>query len=197
MSFSNGITGPVYCNKCKAAVPPAACNTPDPFSCGNCGKTLQAELFPAILKPIGQGRLGENLASDSESSCYYHPNKRAATFCSACGRFLCSLCEIQLGGRCLCPTCLETGRQNESLQELVSQRTLHDSVAFSFAALPLFVWPITMVTAPVALYLSITGWKKPRSLVRRNRSRLLFAMLIALAQIAAWVAVVVAIVAEK
>jgi hypothetical protein len=155
------------------------------------------ELFPAILKPIGQGRLGENLASDSESSCYYHPNKRAATFCSACGRFLCSLCEIQLGGKCLCPTCLENGRQSESLQELVTQRTLHDSVALSFAALPLLVWPITMITAPVALYLSITGWKKPRSLVRRNRIRLLFAMLIALAQIATWVAVVVAIVAEK
>lgn len=187
---------PVLCSNCSAPLPLASFNSAEKVSCSSCGKKHQVEIFPAVLNPLRQGQLGENIRSDVESSCYYHSQKRAAAVCSSCGRFLCSLCEIDLAGRCLCPACLESGRQNESLDQLISERTLHDSIALAAAALPLFAWPLTLVTAPVALYLSITGWKKPRSLVRRNRIRLILAMLLSLAQIAGWVALAVAIIGE-
>ena len=33
-------------------------------------------------------------ALDGEASCYFHAHKRAAVPCDGCGRFLCSLCDL-------------------------------------------------------------------------------------------------------
>jgi hypothetical protein len=55
------------------------------------------------------------------------------------------------------------------------------------------VFPVTALTAPVALGLVVYAWNKPGSLVQgRSRTRLVVAGLFALLQIAGWVTVLVA-----
>jgi hypothetical protein len=96
------------------------------------------------------------------------------------------LCETELGGRCLCPSCIDKGRVNEEIEQLVTQRTLHDSLALSLAVLPLLFFPVTIFTAPIAIYIAIRHWKKPGSILPRYRIRFVLAIIIALAQVAGW-----------
>ncbi|MDK9716336.1 MAG: hypothetical protein OEL57_00330 [Trichlorobacter sp.] len=179
---------PLLCSSCRTPLPAALCNSDEPILCRHCSKQLQVELFPAILKPLHEGGSVGLQVTEGEASCFYHPDKQAIKICSSCGRFICSLCEIDLAGRCLCPVCLEQGRQNEQLSELVTKRTLHDSIALNTALLPLLIWPVTLITAPIALYLALTAWRKPTSILPRTRIRIVFALLFSVLQIIAWAA---------
>lgn len=178
---------PLLCSSCHTPLPAALCNSGESIHCPHCSKQLQVELFPAILRPLHEGGTVGLQITEGEASCYYHPDKQAVKVCSSCGRFICSLCEIDLVGRCLCPVCLEQGRQNEQLAELVNKRTLHDSIALNISILPLLFWPFTLITAPIAFYLAITAWRKPSSILPRTRIRQVLALLFSALQIIGWV----------
>lgn len=177
---------PLLCSVCHTPFAAARCASGEPFRCHHCAVKLQAELYPAILRHLREpGQIGA-LAADGEASCFYHQDKQAAKVCSSCGRFLCTLCEIDLAGHCLCPLCLEQGRQTEQIASLVNKRVLHDSIALSTALLPLLAWPLTVITAPVALFLSITAWNKPNSILRRSKVRLVAALVFSGLQLLGW-----------
>ena len=180
-----------------ASVPCTGCGTPlagerynsgQEFPCGGCGATLGVEVFPALFRGTGAVHSGEALSAEGEASCFYHPQKKAAIVCSACGRFLCTLCETDLAGRCLCPSCIDKGRASEGIEQLVTQRTLHDSVALSLAILPMLFFPVTVVTAPIAIFVALRYWKSPGCILPRGKVRFIAAIVIALAQIAGWLA---------
>ena len=52
--------------------------------------------------------------------------------------------------------------------------------------LPLFFWPVTLMTAPAAVFVAIRYWKAPGSVVRRSKIRFVLAIVIALIEIAGW-----------
>ncbi len=106
--------------------------------------------------------------------------------CDACGRFLCALCDVELNGRHLCPACLETGRKKGHLTHLDNRRTLYDSLALTLTLVPLLFWPLTLITAPAALFIAIRFWNAESSVVRRTKIRLVLAIFIALIQIVGW-----------
>jgi hypothetical protein len=149
---------------------------------------MGVEVFPALFRGIGAVNSGEPLTCEGEASCFYHPQKKAAVVCSACGRFLCTLCETDLAGRCLCPCCIDKGRASEGIEQLVTRRTLNDSLALSLAILPLLFFPVTVFTAPIAFFIAIRCWKRPGSILPRTKMRFVLAIVIALAQIAGWMA---------
>src|SRR5437016_10234951 len=101
----------VLCPRCKAPLAETVFNQARFVPCPACASPLQVEVFPAFFRPITVGRDGEALLVDTESSCFYHPQKKASVPCDACGRFLCALCDCELHGQHYCPTCLETGRK--------------------------------------------------------------------------------------
>jgi hypothetical protein len=127
--------------------------------CPSCGAQVQVEIFPAFARPVAQGRAGEALVATGESPCFYHEDKKAASVCDACGRFLCGLCDCEMAGRHYCPGCLDTGRQKGSIEQLQSSRPLYARQALVLAILPLFI------TGLAALYLALRHWKTPGSLV--------------------------------
>jgi len=176
----------VSCSGCGMPLAGERFNSGEDFRCGNCGARLGIEVFPALFRGAEVVRSGEALTATGEASCFYHPQKMAATLCNACGRFLCTLCETELAGRCLCPSCIDKGRHNEEIEQLVTRRTLHDSLALSMAILPMLFFFVTVVTAPIAIYIAIHNWKRPGSILPRSRVRYVLAIVIALAQIAGW-----------
>lgn len=163
----------------------------DTFACSSCGAVLELELFPALCRPSGTVRTGDALTADGEASCFYHPQKKAAALCEACGRYLCTLCETELSGKCLCPSCIDKGRQNEEIETLVTHRPLHDSIALSLSILPLLFFPATVITAPLALYLAVRNWRRPGSILPRTRVRFVFAGLLSVLQIGGWAVLLV------
>ena len=127
---------------------------------------------------------------EGESTCYYHPNKKAVLPCQGCGRFLCALCDCDLNGQHFCPACLETGKAKGKIKNLENQRTLYDSIALALTVLPIavvFGVYFTFITAPMALYIAIRYWNAPRSIVHRTRIRYVIAMVLATLQIAGWI----------
>ncbi|MGB8355533.1 MAG: hypothetical protein WCD79_16665 [Chthoniobacteraceae bacterium] len=147
------------------------------------------EVFPALFRPLGVGSTGEAVASAEEAACFYHPQKRALVPCDSCGRFLCALCDVELNGQHLCPNCLQTGRKKGKLRNLENERVRYDRLALTTSLAPLLLWPVTLITAPIAIFLSIRHWNSPSSLVHGyTRLRFVLAILISLAEIGGWVA---------
>ncbi|HTS76455.1 MAG TPA: hypothetical protein VMG40_09645 [Bryobacteraceae bacterium] len=180
------------CGECSWPVPLEAWNRDGAVRCPVCGASILMAVFPAI----GRKRAGaqpEAVIADSEASCFYHPASRAVVPCDECGRFLCSLCEIEIDSRRLCPKCFEAGVASNRLQAAETRRTMYDTIALSLATFPaLLFWP-AIVGAPAALYTIVRRWRTPLSIVPRTRVRYYLAALLALAEIAGAVLLIGAI----
>lgn len=178
------------CGKCGADLPAEVFNTPEPAACPHCTNVVFGRAFPALLQaPRGSGA-GEALRLDDRSSCFFHPDRRAVVPCERCGRFLCSLCDLEIDGRHLCPGCLESGRKDATLAVFHTQHTRWDNVALMLAVVPLITgigWYFSLFTAPAAIFIAIWKWKSPtQAIVPYNRGRFIVALLVAGLTTAAW-----------
>lgn len=185
-------TSLVQCPKCHAWLLEGVFNQPELSPCPACGVPLQIEVYPALFRPIDPGQSGETVLVEDESSCFYHPEKKAVRLCDGCGRFLCALCDCELHGQHFCPACLETGKSKGKIKNLQNQRMLYDNLALILVIVP-FIPPLTLfgiylmvITAPAALYVVIRHWNAPGSIIRRTKTRYVVAAILALMQILAW-----------
>lgn len=176
---------PLQCTKCRMVLPLAVYNSTEIIPCPACGAGHEATVFPAFLKHE-EAVVAERVADDSDASCFYHPAKKAMLACESCGRFVCSLCEVELNGVHLCPQCLDSGKRKGKLTSLETKRTLYDSIALALATYPLLIFYFTFITAPATVYILFRYRKMPRSLVRRGRWRWILALVIAILEIAGW-----------
>lgn len=176
----------IRCSQCAIPLPRQAFNTADLTACPSCDAPTRVDVYPAYFGVSGSAP-GEELTSADEASCFYHPSKKASVHCSSCGRFLCSLCNVEFGEQHLCPACIETGKRKKKFLNLENKRTLHDGIALSLAIMPLILfWP-TIVTAPLSVFLSVRNWNAPSSILPRTKIRFILALVLGLAQTAGWV----------
>lgn len=175
----------IACPKCKAVLGTEFFNQ-SWMACPSCSSPLRVEVYPALFRET-VSTPAARVMMEGEASCFYHPEKKAAIVCDGCGRFLCALCDLDLDGQHLCPTCLQTGKQKGKLTKLQSERTRHDRIALSLALLPMIIFYFTVITAPIALFYAIKHWKSPGSITPNwRRSNLIWAIVISLMQIAGW-----------
>lgn len=175
----------IACPRCRAPIDSGQYDTGGFSPCPTCGTSCKIDVFPAFVRPISPGAPGDALIGD-EAGCFYHAEKKAERACDYCGRFLCALCDMELGGKHLCPACLESGKKQGRLIDLERHRVLYDSVALRLAIFPLVMFWFTLVTAPAALYLSLRHWNAPLSIVTRGKGRFVAAMVLSGLQIAGW-----------
>jgi hypothetical protein len=138
-----------------------------------------------MLRPPSQGSAAELLLAEG-ASCFFHPQKKAAGVCNYCGRFLCHVCDVEMNGEHLCSLCIEEGQNKKRIKSLETRRTLYDDIALGLALIPLLLFYFTIITAPIALYLSFRHWKSPSSILPRTKIRFIFAILIAVLELAGW-----------
>ncbi|NCC51576.1 MAG: hypothetical protein EOM20_10205 [Spartobacteria bacterium] len=175
------------CPACKGAFTPDQMMSPILFACPGCRRETQVLAFPALLRPLQKGAEGETLLVDTDASCFYHPDKRAVRPCDGCGRFLCSLCDVELGQQHLCPQCIQTGVKKNKIETLNREITAYDNMALALALYPVLFWMITCITAPAALFVVARYWNRKTSIVPRGKYRFVAAAIIALLQIAGWI----------
>lgn len=181
------------CTKCRLPLAVEQLNAPDFSVCPSCGAESRVEIFPALFLPPKRGEAGDAIMLDGESSCFYHPQKRATVPCDACGRFLCALCNVDLGGEHLCPSCLESGRKKGKITALENHRMVYDTAALSTAVLPIvaiFSIPFTFITAPLAIFFAIRAFKSPGSILPRTRVRAWLALVLAGLTLVGWCAII-------
>jgi len=174
------------CPKCKRVLESYSWRDASSGICRRCDAEFEFVPFPALTatRAISAPQAAE-LAADSV--CFFHAENRAETVCEACGRMLCPVCTVSFAGQKLCPVCIAATKTSD-VAPTVRDRTLYDGTALGLALFPLLMWPVTLITAPVALGFVIYGWKKPGSLVRgRSLVRLILAGLFATLEIGGWV----------
>jgi len=176
----------VECPKCKIPLAWQNFNAADMGKCPACGNPLRVDIFPAFFRSSSAPAMAGMTAIDNESACFFHPGKKAAVACAMCGRFICSLCDIEFGDKHVCPACLETGKKKKKIINLETHRVLYDNIAVSVAILPMvFIWT-SLIGAPLSIYMAIRYWKAPMSILPRTKIRFVFAITISLAQLTAW-----------
>lgn len=175
------------CTHCNAPLGNAAANTYSLVPCSACSGLLRVDVFPAINRAMPTQQAGAALQENQEAGCFYHPRKKAVVPCTACGRFLCALCDVSLNGQHLCPACLEKGKTKRKIKNLENHRTCYDSVALIVATVSLLVYWFTIFTAPLVIYLTVRHWRSPSSIIPRTKIRFIIAFTIAGVQIAGWI----------
>ena len=173
---------PIACAACSWPVPSEFWNREEGVRCGGCGRTVRVAVFPAIDLQI-TGAVPEALRGETEASCFYHPLSRAAKVCEECGRFLCALCDLEVEGRHICPRCFESGVGAHKIQTAEPRRIMHDNIALALSTLPfLLIWP-ALIGAPWSLFLVVTHWNAPLSVVPRTKIRFIIAAFFVLAEL--------------
>jgi len=173
----------IACAACSFPVPQEFWNREEGVRCPGCGANVRAAVFPAIANSQ-MGAAPTALQGETEASCFYHPQSRAAVPCQECGRFLCALCDLDVDGRHICPRCFDRGEKVEP------RRAMYDSIALAIATFPaLLFWP-ALVGAPWALFVVVRRWNAPSSVVPRTKIRFLLAALFAVAEIAFFIFVI-------
>jgi hypothetical protein len=177
------VAGAIHCLNCSHVIPRDYWNDLEETTCRGCGERVRARVFPAFDRVRPENAAAARIQAEGDSSCFYHPTNQAAIACDDCGRFLCTLCDLDVDGRHLCPACLDRGVFVEKAASLEERRTLYDSIA-----LHLVTWPVVTVwfpifTAPTAIFLIFRHWKTPMSILPRTRVRLWIALLLGILEV--------------
>ena len=175
---------PVLCPKCRAPLESEQAGALAP--CPACGVRVQFWIFPAWFQAPASGRAAENLITEGESSCFYHPAKQAAVPCDACGRFLCALCDCEIQGKHFCPGCVSTRRNKGRLESLEPRRTMFDSLALVLAIVAVLTGPLALVCGPAAVFVAIRSWKMRSSIIPRTKLRAILAIVLGLGATGFW-----------
>ena len=177
----------IACTQCKTPISAETINTSELIACSTCKGPIRADVYPALFRKLPVGHTGDFVQAEKEAGCFYHPAKKAAVACSACGRFLCALCDVEFNNQHLCPACLQKGKTKHRIKNLENHRVCYDKIALFVALISmLFIWP-TLVSAPIVLFMVIRYWNAPRSIIPRTKIRFILAFGIAFLQIAGWV----------
>jgi len=129
--------GVVPCPSCGGDVAPVETET-GWQACPSCASRLQACLWPVVRQNTAAA-----VALSDQATCFFHPDKAFQTCCQRCGRFVCTLCDLQLGAEHVCPACFERGRANSGAEagkaEWRYRDVLYDSIAISLG----WLWKTT------------------------------------------------------
>lgn len=171
----------VICEHCLSKLPND--NLQEFIRCPVCRTRQQIILFAALTQEPKKGVAAE-IVIDDNATCINHPDKAAAILCDCCGAYICKLCEIEIDNQHLCPRCFNNN--TDKIVTLNKRTILHDSSALSLALLPILIWPVTCLSAPIAIFYALFYWNKIDTPYKRGKWRFVLACLIATGQLIGW-----------
>jgi hypothetical protein len=150
--------GAVTCPHCSADIPADS----GWQSCPYCQKSLQVRVWPAVRQNSSVA-----IALSDQATCFFHPDKALQACCQRCGRFVCALCDLQLGAEHVCPACFERGRADSGPEagkaEWRYRDVLYDSIAVTVGWGWILFWPSIVAAIPTVIVLHVKYRKAPRS----------------------------------
>ena len=131
-------------------------------SCPSCANRFQICLWPVVRQNTNAAT-----ALSDQATCFFHPDKAFQACCQRCGRFVCALCDLQLGAEHVCPTCFERGRGDSGAEaghaEWRYRDVLYDSIAVTVGWGWIIFWPTIVAAIPAVIFLHVKYRKAPRS----------------------------------
>src|SRR6201987_311524 len=158
-ALSSGGLGVVTCPNCSGDI---ALDETGLQSCPYCDKQLQICVWPVVRQNTNAAT-----ALSDQATCFFHPDKAFQACCQRCGRFVCSLCDLQLGAEHVCPICFERGRGTSGAEagkaEWRHRDVLYDSIALTVGWGWILFWPTIFAAIPTVIILHIKYRKAPRA----------------------------------
>ena len=159
--LSPATPGTVICPSCDGEVAQAV--TQNGWqSCPYCEKQLQIRVWQ-----VARQNTNAAVALSDQATCFFHPDKAFQSCCQRCGRFVCALCDLQLGAEHVCPSCFERGRGTSSAvtgkAEWRNRDVLYDSIALTVGWGWILFWPTIVAALPTVIVLHVKFRKAPRS----------------------------------
>jgi hypothetical protein len=131
-------------------------------SCPYCQKRLAIYVWP-----VARQNTNAAAALSDQATCFFHPDKAFQACCQRCGRFVCALCDLQLGAEHVCPVCFESGRADSGSAagkgEWRYRDVLYDSIAVTVGWGWILFWPVIVAAIPAVICLHVKYRKAPRS----------------------------------
>ena len=160
-NLSHLSSGKAICPSCRGEVAPVA--TQNGWQkCPYCGKQLQICVW-TVARP----NTNAAIVLSEQATCFFHPDKAFQACCQRCGRFVCALCDLQLGAEHVCPACFERGRgssgANPGKAEWRHRDVLYDSIALTVGWGWILFWPTIVAAIPTVIILHVKYRKAPRS----------------------------------
>lgn len=158
-----GQAGPplIACPKCEVEITSTEPNA-EWQTCPICEKRFLIRSWPTIRQ-----NTNASVALSDHATCFFHPDKTVKACCRRCGRFVCALCDLQLGAEHVCPTCFERGRSDadgrNSESEWRYRDVLYDTIALTVGWAWILFWPTFVVALPAAIFLHVKYRMAPRS----------------------------------
>lgn len=161
MGTSQTAPGTVACPNCGGLLTPADAPSGGQ-TCPYCAKRLQIRVWPVARQDTKVVS-----AMPEQATCFFHPEKAFEACCQRCGRFVCALCDLQLGAEHVCPTCFERGRvdtgRSDGQAEWRHRDVLYDSIAVTAGWGWILFWPLIIAALPATIVLHVKFRKAPRS----------------------------------
>ena len=158
---SSSNSGVVACPNCGGDVAPVETES-GWQSCPSCANRLQACIWPIVRQNTNAA-----VALSDQATCFFHPDKAFQACCHRCGRFVCALCDLQLGADHVCPACFERGRVQSSAENSKAEwryrDVLYDSIAVTVGWAWIIIWFTFVAALPTVIILHIKYRKAPRS----------------------------------
>jgi hypothetical protein len=112
------MTGGITSTRSTGIIPASFYNKASFIPCPSCNAPLIIQVYPSLTSESPTG--APESISEGQAACFYHPQNIAIVSCESCGRFLCSVCDIEIDRRHICPGCLESGRKKRQIKNLDS-----------------------------------------------------------------------------
>jgi len=174
------VTATVFCPIC--CVPIDAESTSE--LCRGCGTELEIAVSP-VPRSKGDAIAGA-IAGEGDARCRYLPELKAETVCDSCGALLSEKAGAHWGTKVYCLPCVHRLRDSDEIEEgggLLGKLLIYDNLALLLVTL---LAPLSLLTAPVALYLLIRYRKAPRGIVPRSAGRWWLALVVAVISLSLW-----------
>jgi hypothetical protein len=132
LSGDSFATGTMVCSKCGLRFESAAFDPPQ----------RKRQLVDAVADA---GPIGAN-------ACANHARNAAVTSCQRCGLVICSLCNMDIGGGPLCPSCFDRVREEGTLQSATARYRDYASMARVAFFAGIFISPLAPIFGGLSLF---------------------------------------------
>lgn len=178
----------VNCPKCRSVLPDDVLqyhSDSDLASCPACRATVYAKVYPRLhVESIPKKDSGLNgVSEEGDAVCSFYPDLKAEAVCEECGCLLSEKASVIWSGNSFCMPCLHSLREKKGSDAFLSKRTLYDNSALG---LVLFLAPLSLFTAPMALYYLIRYRNSSRGIVPRGKGRWVLAMILSAGIMMGW-----------
>ena len=178
--MSADVTATAFCPICAAPIDAGAALA----ECRGC--RVKLELSVAPMARSRSEAIAGSIAAEDDARCRFLPELKAETVCDSCGALLSEKAAAHWGAKVFCLPCVHRVRARDAVdkgQGLLGRLKIYDNLALLLVTL---LAPLSLLTAPVALYLLIRYRRAPRGLVPRTAGRWWLALVLSLISLSVW-----------